>query len=226
MRSALTRSSAQPLRRRQPVDTRAARRSAARIVASRPSSTSIFCWKMAVAWRSVSASPTTYVFQVGLHRLYRCCGALGLAERCEAHGLEDEGAGGRHLLCSGGACLNVSFTQAPRRIDGVLFLWVGSVLLPHRSALLGIDARAALAPHNRERAYRTGLLDAVAPMIEEKTEPVTQPLSASAPRRRPRRPAPLAGRRRSPRGRPAAQGRSWRCALPRRRSRTGASHPQ
>ena len=96
------------------------------------------------------------------------CGALGLAERCEAHGLEDEGAGGRHLLCSGGACLNVSFTQAPRRIDGVLFLWVGSVLLPHRSALLGIDARAALAPHNRERAIVRGLLDAVAPMIEGK----------------------------------------------------------
>ena len=96
--------------------------------------------------------PYDNVFEVGLHGSQGCRRALGLAERCEAHGLQHEGAGGRHLLCSGGACLNVSFTQAPRRIDGVLFLWVGSVLLPHRSALLGIDARAALAPHNRERA--------------------------------------------------------------------------
>ena len=48
----------------------------------------------------------------------------------------------------------------------MLFLWVGSVLMPHRSACLA-SVRAALARAISSEGYRTGLLDAVAPITEE-----------------------------------------------------------
>ena len=135
MRSALTNSSAQPLRRRQPVDTRAARRSAARIVASKPSSTSILLEDGRGLAQRLRV-PYDNVFEVGLHGSQGCCRALGLPQRCEAHGLQHEGAGaGIYCALVGSLSERVFYSSsAAHRWRAVSMGWFGA------SAPIGLPA--------------------------------------------------------------------------------------